>query len=404
MRRLLSLLAGTAAAGSMLVLPSTGPARAADNPAPACEVGATRYISDQSAAANLSRIGFPESWKIATGKGVTVAVIDSGVSDANVHLKGVVEPGQSFVGGDSGRVDPYGHGTAIAGIIAAQKVNGSVLVGAAYGAKILPVRVFVQQPETEVVAKGIRWAADNGADVINVSISTGTNDTALPQLRDAAEYAQSKGALIVASGGNQVEDVPLVQDRFPAGLDAVIGVAAASASGAVDNWSIHGEHNDVSAPGSNVLIAYHSNGDCLAATDHAYTSWATAYVSALAAQLMEKFPDESAKQIGNRIRSTADRPRLDERDETQGWGLIQPYAALTTSSNAAPGTSAADKKSENRAASPAGITPVNASSDPMQPTRTAMLWWAIGGVGLAGAALVLRPWLRTVPSRRRSRR
>ena len=373
----------------------TMPAGAAESDQP-CEAGVTQKIGDPSAARNLTQLGFPETWKIATGKGVRVAVVDSGVNASNLHLTNAVEKGRSLVGGDA-RQDDFGHGTAVAGIIAARRVDGSVLVGAAPDATIIPVRTYQKVPDTAGLAQGIRWAADQEADVINVSVSTGPNDPALPQLRAAVKYAVSSDAVIVASGGNQGELAPLTQKRFPAALPGVIGVAATRANGTVDDWSIHGPQNDVAAPGENVLITYLGDGDCLAGSNgRAYTSWATAYVSGLAADLRQEFPDATAEEISNRILDTASRPVRSKRDDVQGWGVIQPYAALTTSGSNKPGTTQADEVKSVRG----GIDPLDLHSDPMQPSRTAMLWWAIGSLGVAGVALVLRPWIRALRKER----
>jgi membrane-anchored mycosin MYCP len=371
------------------------PAVAAESDQP-CEAGVTNYIDDPSAARNLTQLGFPETWKIATGKGVRVAVVDSGVDADNAHFAGALEKGRSFVAGDA-QQDDFGHGTAVAGIIAARRHAGSVLVGAAPDATIIPVRTYQKVPDTSGLAQGIRWAAEQDADVINVSVSTGPNDPALPELRAAVKYAVSSGAVIVASGGNQGELAPLTQKRFPAALPGVIGVAATRANGAVDDWSIHGPQNDVAAPGEDVLITYLGNGDCLGgANGRAYTSWATAYVSGLAADLRQEFPDATAEEISNRILDTASRPVRSKRDDIQGWGVIQPYAALTTSASNEPGASQSDDAKSARG----GIEPLALHSDPMQPSRTAMLWWAIGSLGVAGVALVLRPWIRSLRKNR----
>ena len=138
----------------------------------------------------------------------------------------------------------------------------------------MPVRVFQDEdttgsrpvaypPDTRRMAQGIAWAVRNGADVINVSMSTRPTDDALPELKAALDLARRKDVVVVASGGNQDVDEAFTQMRYPAGGDGVIGVAATNQSGEVDNWSIHGAQNDVSAPGSDVLISYHANGDCL---------------------------------------------------------------------------------------------------------------------------------------------
>ncbi len=395
----------TAAAAALLAGPVTvlaPPPASADEP-PDCEVGKTQYVSESSYA--ISSLGIPQSWGLATGKGVTVAVVDSGVDPGNAHLRGAVLPGTSFVPGPPTQ-DLLGHGTGVAGIVAARYVNGSALIGAAPAAKILPVRVFQDEdttgsrpvafpPDTRRMAEGIAWAVRHGADVINVSMSTRPTDDALPALKDALALARRRDVVVVASGGNQTEDAAFTQVRYPAGGPGVIGVAASGATGVVDNWSIHGSQNDVSAPGANVLIAYHANGDCLAGQDHAYTSWATGFVSGLAAQLRQRYPKESADQIAYRIMASADRPRMSERDDEQGWGQIRPYTALTMSLDpnrpGPPFPGAAPQGETKPAASP--VTPLAARPDPLAPARAHALWWGLAAVGLCALALVLRPWL-----------
>jgi hypothetical protein len=259
------------------------------------------------------------------------------------------------------------------------------------------------------MAQGIAWAVRHGADVINVSMSTRPTDDALPQLTAALALAKRKDVVVVASGGNQTEDTAFTQVRYPAGGDGVIGVAATNTAGSVDDWSIHGSQNDVSAPGMDVLIAFHANGDCLGGHEHAFTSWAAGFVSGLAAQLRGRFPDESAEQIAYRIMASADRPLASERDDEQGWGQIRPYSALTMSLDprragpALPGAKPATAVTAVR--SP--VTPLAARTDPLAGARQQALWWSLGAVGVGALALVLRPWLgrmtrRTPRGRRRS--
>ncbi len=382
--------------------------------APKCEVGRTQYVDDSSYA--IAGLGVPQSWSLATGKGVTVAVVDSGVDPGNAHLRGALVPGTSFVPGPPTE-DILGHGTGVAGIIASRYVQGSALIGAAPSAKIMPVRVFQDEdvtgtqavaypPDTGRMAQGIAWAVRHGADVINVSMSTRPSDDAVPELRAALELARRRDVVVVASGGNQTEDAPFTQVRYPAGGPGVIGVAATGLSGVVDDWSIHGSQNDVSAPGANVLIAYHANGDCLAGQDHAYTSWSTGFVSGLAAQLRERFPKESAEQIAYRITASADRPRMSERDDVQGWGEIRPYAALTMSLDPnrvgppLPGGQSAPPAAKAQAP----LKPLAADVDTLAPAREQALWWSLAAVGVGALALVLRPWAARLTRPQRGRR
>ena len=208
LRHRLALLAVPLAVSALPLLAPPAPASAE---APPCEPGVTRYVR-QSAYA-ITSLSIPQSWPLSRGQGQVVAVVDSGVDDTNKHFPpGTVLPGTSFVPG-SPHEDLIGHGTAVAGIIAARPVAGSALIGAAPEVKILPVRVFQDEdttgqrdvqfpPDTSRMAAGIRWAASHGADVINVSMSTNAGDRHLPELKAALAFAHAKDVVVVASGGN----------------------------------------------------------------------------------------------------------------------------------------------------------------------------------------------------------
>ena len=163
----------------------------------ACTPG-TRVFTPEAPPA-LALLGAEDANRVATGRGVVVAVVDSGIDAGNPHLAGVVIGGVDLVGDGEradGLSDTTGHGTAIAGQIAAQPVDGSGVVGLAPDARLLSVRVFrsnQQQdkdkgfgPTSQRIADGIHWAADNGADIINVSISQETDS---PDLRAAVELS-----------------------------------------------------------------------------------------------------------------------------------------------------------------------------------------------------------------------
>lgn len=377
----------------------------------ACEPGTTRYI--QQASPNLQGLAIPQSWRLATGSRVTVAVVDSGVDPGNAHLgKDVVLPGRSFVPGDprpDGRTDIFGHGTAVAGIIAARPLPDlkSGMIGAAPDVKILPVRVFSldsedPQPGEYVptgsrTAQGIRWAVDNGADVINVSISMPPANISLVEMKQALAYAYAKGVVVVASAGDASPEDPKRELRYPAAGDHVIGVAATNADGVVDDYSVHGEQVDVAAPGSNVLVTFRANGDCQTEPTPR-TSWAAPFVSALAAQLRQRYPDAGPDEIAYRIFSTAARPVPGQRDDTTGWGLIQPYEALSATLDrrrpgpALPGTAAAPQ----RASVTTGARAMAEARDPLATDRRRALWWILAAGGLAALALVGRPLLLRV--------
>ncbi len=271
-----------------------------------------------------------------------MAVVDSGIA-ANPHLDAVVLPGVNLVpdGTDgSGRTDQYGHGTVIAGQIAAQTITGSGVQGLAPAAKILPIRVYagvsdqVREAGSDRTPRGWPRASapppDRGAQIINVSMSTTEKNGALA---DAVAYAAERGSLVVASAGNRDSDAAVEIDendgpRYPAGFSGAIGVAATGAEGTVTKASIHGTHVRLSAPGQQIASTWPLGGDCVVAADEPATSYAAAYVSAAAALVASAHPDETPAQWAYRLEATAVRAQPDTRSNTSGWGVVQPYDAI----------------------------------------------------------------------------
>ena len=195
------------------------------------------------------RFNYEEIWKLTKGKGVTVAVVDSGVDGRHPLLAGRVT---SIDVTKTTPNDCLGHGTAVAGIIGAQdqRDRNQPLVGLAPAAKILSVKYTNEEHSSGAdpnLAKAIRAAADaKGVKVINVSATSPDS----PALRDAVRYAQSKDILVVAAAGNVQDDqkgkeVP----AFPAGYDGVIGVAAVDPSGQISEFSNEKTQIAVAAPG-----------------------------------------------------------------------------------------------------------------------------------------------------------
>ena len=403
-----ALVAGGLAAtllGSGMPVALAAPVRT-DDALPRCQLGETAYVRNRQASNALPMISTPQSWRIATGKGVTVAVVDSGVDTANQHLTRGVVPGRSLLG-DDGRTDPFGHGTSVAGVIAARQIPQSVLVGQAPDATLVPFRVYdravdpagagtapVRPLDPAGVAQGIRWAADAGAKVINVSLSSGPAATGLDVERAAVKYAQRKGALIVAASGDSQNGQPVTMKRYPAAFPGVLGVAAVNTTANVDDFSIHGSDVDVVAPGQRVIVPFHANGDCLGG-ENPQTSYATGFVSGLAAQLFQRFPKDSPEMIAWRIASTAKRARPSQRDDRSGWGLIQPYAALTLLADPSrPGPPMPGAARVAATTEKSGLTVAGQRADRLDPVRREVTWWALGGVGLAALALVLTPLVR----------
>jgi len=220
------------AAGLLGFLASTLGTAPADAHAVAGTVG-VRLDKIRDEQWQLLRLHAKESWKLADGAGVTVAVIDSGVDGRHSDLAGQVLPGADFVrpGGD-GQSDAVGHGTAVASLIAGRGDDTDGVEGLAPRSKILPVRVLDasnRYDDARTVANAVRWAVDHGAQVVNLSLG-GTARSA--ELADAIDYAFEKNVVVVACTGNEMPPEPdLVW--YPArepGVLAVTGLDHASAN------------------------------------------------------------------------------------------------------------------------------------------------------------------------------
>lgn len=381
-------------------------------PAAQCTPETTVYSPDVPLA--LGRLNSELAWQTATGLGVTVAVVDSGVAAGNAHLAGAVLPGVSLVAvpeaDNAATSDVWAHGTAVAGQIAARPVDGSGVVGLARDATILPVRVYFADdeqvnasgngPRDDRMAAGIRAAADAGAQIINVSMST-TLDS--PELRSAVDYATSLGSLVVASAGNRnttedKEDSP----RYPAAYPEVLSVTSVDATGQPTADAIHGPHIDVAAPGTDVLTTYLAAGDCLIGDGVPSPSYATAYVSAAAALVAQAYPQESPAQWAHRLEVTASRSTLDVPSYFTGWGTIRPSEALAFVDD---GTARGpDSPVFPRPPAPTDepqALDLDQEVDPILRTQDVAVWWALGGVGTVLATVLLG---KLVGARRRPRR
>jgi type VII secretion-associated serine protease mycosin len=275
------------------------------------------------------------AWPFSNGSGVTVAVIDSGVDADHPQLRrrGKVLPGRDFflVGKLPGNYDCVSHGTGVAGIIAADGRPGIGFQGVAPGVTILPVRISDREADNNgntelidpaILAKGIRYAVDAGARVINLSVAGNQDQKAV---RQAVAYAVRKDVVVVAAVGNRqgMNDGPL--PSFPASYAGVIGVGAIDNTGARMSASQIGPYVDLVAPGAGVLTTTRVAG-------HAYedgTSFAAPFVSATAALVRAAWPKLTAAQVAQRLIATAT-PARGGRDSLEyGAGIVDPYRAVT---------------------------------------------------------------------------
>jgi subtilisin family serine protease len=192
--------------------------------------------------------GFPAAWDVTQGSSrVVVAVIDTGVDGQHPDLRGAVVPGYDFVNSDPNPTDDHGHGTAVAGVIAARADNHLGGAGICWRCSIMPVKVLdvSGSGDDTVIAAGIVWATDHGAKVINLSLGgPGTS----PELTSAIGYATGKGAIVVAAAGNSGTTTQF----YPAADPRALSVAATTVADQRYSWSNFGSWVRVAAPGCNV--------------------------------------------------------------------------------------------------------------------------------------------------------
>ena len=276
---------------------------------------------------HLKTLNLAGAWTYSSGAGVTVAVIDSGVDADHKDLQGQVLPGLDLVdpGGD-GDTDLVGHGTTVSALIAGRNDDDAGVVGIAPKAKILPVRVLDRANRYDdalIVAKGVRWAVDHGARIINLSL--GGNGSS-PALAAALDYAFAKDVVVVACTGNASAAGSSSGVWYPAREPGVIAVAGMDKDGDV-LWtgSITGKETVVTAPATQ-LVGARPGGYWRVQG----TSFAAPMVSGTAALVRSRWPTMSAAEVVNRIIKTAKDRGAPGRDGQYGYGLVDPTGALTS--------------------------------------------------------------------------
>jgi type VII secretion-associated serine protease mycosin len=270
---------------------------------------------------------------LATGRTVVVAVIDSGVDGDHPQLRGRVAKGRDFLHGRSDALqDCTAHGTAVAGIIAAGPADGVAFRGLAPDVEILPVRVTDRKegdpppsdPQAEVrsFARAIHWAVEQDADVINLSL---TLDQDHDVVHDAIRRAVRAGIVVVAAAGNGGAAQKGNPTPYPAAYPDVLGVGAVDDTGTRGGFSQRGPYVDVMAPGYQVVMTAAGGGHLV----DSGTSFATPFVSGTAALIMQRFPKLRGRDVIDRIIATADPAPGGRRSDEYGYGIVNPYRALT---------------------------------------------------------------------------
>lgn len=281
---------------------------------------------------HMVRVGATRAWDFTTGRGVTVAVVDTGIAceDYGPYTKGTdlattkCVPGWNFVTHNEHANDDQGHGTHVAGTIAQSTNNALGGAGLAFNARLMPVKVLNESGygTTADVADGIRWAAEHGANVINLSLGGPRNSRVLQK---AIDYARARDVVVVAAAGNTGGRV-----QYPGASDGVIGVSATDSDDKIAKFSSRGEGVDVAAPGVNVVqqtICNKGRDKCERFPGYSGTSMASPHVAGAAALMMSLgVTDPSAVEAALRDNAR----RVDDSDAGKklfGAGVLEAGAA-----------------------------------------------------------------------------
>jgi type VII secretion-associated serine protease mycosin len=277
----------------------------------------------------LDAVNVPKAHKITLGEGVIVAVLDTGVDAGHPDLAGAVLPGACFLGSpcEAGHKDPEGHGTKMAGVIAARGGGPNKALGIAPRARILPIGIPMGRGVGSI-AEALRWAVDHGAQVINVSLGRPVGEPPPPGEAEAFAYALSKNVVVVICAGNRPE---APTGNALALLPGVVAVSGTTRTGAMWWGSTVGDFVALAAPAAGIVNvgarSIHKTG--YSAGDG--TSESSAIVSGVAALIRAKYPALDAANVINRLIRTATDRGAPGRDSSYGFGTVDAFEALTRS-------------------------------------------------------------------------
>lgn len=269
---------------------------------------------------NLDQIAVNEGWELTEGsESIVIAVLDTGVDPNHQDLKGKVLPGYNAFDHSSNSSDGHGHGTHVAGIAAAVTNNLTGIAGVAWENKILPIKVLNDNGEGSSfeVASGIRWAVDNGASVLNMSLGDYHHSQVL---QDAIQYAHQQGAVLIAASGNDNVQDPM----YPAHYDEVLTVGAVNDNRERAIFSNYGKHIDVAAPGEHIPSTFPDNNYVIMSG----TSMAAPHVAGLAGLIRSLNPHLSNVDVYEIIRNSTVDLGAEGPDPYYGHGEIHVGKAL----------------------------------------------------------------------------
>jgi hypothetical protein len=284
--------------GTAWVVPDTT-YRAARQPSDACFATCPAAV-DPDGQVELRTVGAPAAWDVTTGSPqVTVAVLDGTVDTSHPDLAGRVTTGPSFVqdGCTDAKPQQLAHATAVAGLVGAITDNNIGIASLGWQARVLAVRVLDDcgVGTASEVSAGIRYAADHGARIINLSLAGEPN----PVLADAVTYAQGKGALVIAAAGNDGKTEPV----YPAAYAGVLAVGSTTRDGtAASTFSNHGAWVDLVAPGETIVS---TSTDTTGYAEFTGTSFASPIVAGAAALVFARHPAFTGADVSSRLTRTA---------------------------------------------------------------------------------------------------
>ncbi|MEO7650831.1 MAG: S8 family serine peptidase [Bryobacteraceae bacterium] len=269
---------------------------------------------------HLTTISAPAAWDINTGSAaVVVAVIDSGVDSTHPDLASKLVPGWSFLNGTSNTADVLGHGTAVAGAIAAATNNGVGVAGVSWNSLIMPLVVLDSNNSASYsnIANAIIYAADRGVRIMNVSI-TGASSSSTMQ--SAINYAWSKGSVVFAAAGNSTSTALF----YPASCENAVAVSSTGQTDALSYFSNSGSWIDLSAPGESIFTAFNGGG-------YGYksgTSFSSPIAAGVGSLALSRKPSLSASALVSLLQQNSDDLGAPGFDNSFGWGRVNAYKAV----------------------------------------------------------------------------
>lgn len=303
---------------------------------------------------HLPKIQAPDAWVTSQGSGITVAILDTGVDSSHPDLVDRMLAGWNAVDGSTDSADIHGHGTAVAGTASATINNGIGVASVAGAANLLPIRVTNSSDGWAYwsdIARGLTWAADNGARVANISYDV----TSSSSVSNAAQYMMDKGGMVVVAAGNSSSDPGYSDNPY------MISVSATDSSDVKTSWSSYGYYVDVAAPGASIYTT--KNGGSYGGWNG--TSFSSPVTAGVVALVIATNSNLTPADIESILESTA----VDLGDP--GWDIYYGYGRVNAAAAvlAAAETEAKDTESPSATisspdagATVSGIIPVDVSA------------------------------------------